>query len=169
MDIVQRHFILNILVWVLLTESKEVISTSKCKALFPETQRDKDNDVLINWNIATYCNLKFNTQNTDVLPCPQTSFIERILASSMFNKGDISSSMAYLYINLQWRINCKAKHVEDKINPLSLCKVFDYLSWRPTTKTWRIHVYLSFMINITIIKAYIPFTEQCQPNNIAVS
>ena len=46
---------------------------------------------------------------------------------------------------------------------------FDFLtftSWIPESKTWHITVHEVFMINITIYKSFVPYSDLCSPHNV---
>ena len=51
----------------------------------------------------------------------------------------------------------------------SPCYVVDYASLRPINSTWDIQVIKQFIINITVYKAFVPFSKDCNHNLIAIN
>ena len=43
-----------------------------------------------------------------------------------------------------------------------------YESWNPSTKQWLISVYKAFIINVTVHKAHVPFSDHCLTHNVEV-
>ena len=64
-------------------------------------------------------------------------------------------------------------HYQTDVTMTAPCGIMNFMSlalssmtW--TSMTWTISVHQTFMINITIYKAYIPFTDMCSPHYIQI-
>ena len=64
------------------------------------------------------------------------------------------------------------KYIKVELKPnttwTSPLKTMSFTSQQPTSQRWLISVHDSFMINVTIFKSYVPFTDLCSPHNVGV-
>ena len=130
----------------------------------------KGSVIAIDWKSVTRdssnCN-SFHKLKTNAHSQFITLHIKFISLLNMRNRRrsvlDIISNM-YSNIKLLYTCNDHAS----SYNLTRPCHAISFSSWEPSSHHWRIHVHMSLMINITIVKAYILFSDLCHPHNIGV-
>ena len=130
------------------------MSMTVCSVSDTVHKRNTEDEQLTGWrNYVTYILHTLVTQG-----CGNCRHKESHLAQFIYTLR-CSKSMVIKCLTLQYT----------DISPLTAPYGFVlYESWKPVTKQWLISVYKSFTINITLIRAHVPFSDDCLPHCVEV-
>ena len=93
-------------------------------------------------------------------------FLEYTTIKYVNKIGDLLTTMRHLFKGIEAQSLCS--NMDEYPVLTTVCHTMNFHSWIPSAHQWQIHVYKSFMINITIEAAYVPYNTKCKLHNISV-
>ena len=121
---------------------------------------------VIHWETGNVCPANITRVDKENVLRVISVFIEYTTVKCLKNLRTFSATMRRLFVSTASQYSCSdTKEYRILSTP---CHTMYYLSWTASSKEWKIHVYRSFMINITIEEAYVPYNMDCLGNHITV-
>ena len=148
------------------------LSTELCAS--KEMQRNSSNISLNGYN-QTIKHLHEDDQNLNMKKTWLLYMLTSLKESTLYLKqrGYDINNLKQMKFELVQRVFAykMCKHSKDKASNLNLhtpCSYVYFNSWTPTSRSWSISVHQLFMINITIYKSFVPYSDSCSPHNVQI-
>ena len=162
----------------------EYIDTASVGFSDKETDSQMSASLSIDWERTRSCAYWFVKQTISTLMKPMKLYINSLAYKSLKALGtyistlsctelthcsSIRESLPIISTSVQWYFSCdehEDSHVDSILTPP--CYSVHFTSWHPSARVWYIGIPRVFMINITILHAYVPFSARCHLHAISV-
>ena len=131
-----------------------------------------DNQIaIIDWMKSDTCNIKLKFVSQGTVQSKINKYIDMTLSKHMVKDLSLRNMWINLFYHIYFDIFCHDVTLFSYTNDLITlpCGIIYYNTWESMTQQkWRLTVYEHFMVNVTIMQGFVPYTRHCRPHHFTV-